>query len=129
MSFSFAYPVYAFVESSAKDPAGTTTFTNPLAITCTANLENKPPVSLDVIPIFTQDGGAIAFHRGIKSAHKTRLRITAHEQLIDFLTKVSSRAKHVAIDPTPTQLTSDRIWPIDNVLATLRDLVAKRQPR
>jgi len=128
MVFTFQYPVYAFVESSDKDSSGTTTFENPLAIICTATACD-PPLSLEAIPIFTDDPRAFAFHRAHEALHKRRLRIKTHDHLIDFLSKVRSRVQHVAIDPLPKTLTSDHLWTIEEVLAAVRAEAEKLRPR
>jgi len=126
MQFVFKYPVYAFVASSATDSSGTTSFTNPLTITCSAT--GDKPASIEAIPIFTDEVQATAFKQATKAPHAFQLRMLTHEHLIDFLTKASSRAKHLAIDPPLTAFTAERIWPIDDFVGELRKLVAKRQP-
>jgi hypothetical protein len=118
MAFTFTYPVYAFVETSSTDSRGTTTFANPLAITCTS--VGDKPIALEAVPIFTTDAQSIAFHKATGPIHKRRLRIKAHDHLIDFLIKARSRAMYVAMDPTPTTLTSDRIWKIEQVVEEVR---------
>ena len=122
MAFTFTYPVYAFVESSGTDSSGTTIFTNPLAITCTS--VGDQPISLEAVPIFTTDAQSVAFQKATQPIHKRRLRIKAHDHLIDFLTKARTRAMYVAMDPTPTTLTSDRIWKIEQVVEEVRTQAA-----
>jgi len=125
MEFVFKYPVFAYVESSTADASGTTTFKNPLTLAVTGDKQ----VSIEIVPIFTDEPKALAFKQTTKAPQTRLLRILAHEHLIDFLTKASSRAKKVAIDPTPPALSRDRVWTVEQLIDAVRKEAAKRQSR
>lgn len=124
MSYAFRYPVYVWVESSSLDASGFTTFTQPLAIACTSTGEN--PITVEAIPVFTEDAHSEAFRQIIKAPHTRRLRLLNHDHLIDFLSKSASRAKYLAMDPTTT-LHSDRLWSIEEMVTELRKYVTQRR--
>lgn len=124
MQFVFKYPVYAFVESSSTDPSGNTIFINPLTITCASGGEK--PVRIEAIPVFGDEALAAAFKKAVKAPHTRQLRMHSHEHLIDFLTKAKARANHVAMEPSATTMTSERIWTIDAFVGELQKLAGKR---
>ena len=114
MQFTLKFPAYAIVESVSTDSKGVMTFTNPLAIVCTLTAD-KP--SIVALPIFTQEAQAVEFRQAQKPLNSRWVKLPTHNHLVDFLTQAKGVATHVALDPTATTLTSDRLLAIKALLA------------
>jgi len=124
MPFTLNFPAYVFVESTATDSKGATTFTNPLAITFSL-APDKPAIV--AIPIFTEEAKAVAFREAKKPPNLRWLKLPTPNHLIDFLTKARGRATHVVTDPAASTLTTERLCTIEALVEGFKSLAAKRK--
>lgn len=116
--FLVTYPLYALVESAAIQD-GETVFDGPL----TLSLIGQTVQAEAAWPMFTDEPALQEFASRHDLTGYVAIVIGQSHQLRDVLNKVRSSVTHVAMDPRPEKMRSDRLWHIEHMLAQLANQI------